>query len=133
VSKSKITGSAPILLVKDVLASANYYRDQIGFSYDHIWGQPPTFCILERDGFRLMLQEVEDDKYVVPHYKAADNMWNVYFWVDDAEQIYAELKRSGAKIDYELCDQPYGCREFGIQDLDGYDIAFGQNIDLSDA
>lgn len=25
--------------------------------------------------------------------------------------------------------QPYGCREFGITDLDGYDIAFGQDIE----
>ena len=31
-----------------------------------------------------------------------------------------------ATIDYTLYDAPHGCREFGIQDLDGYDIAFGQ-------
>ena len=34
--------------------------------------------------------------------------------------------RSGATIDYGPCDQPYGRREFGIQDVDGYDIGFGQ-------
>ncbi len=125
---ARITGSAPILLVKDVVASANYYRDRVGFSYEQIFGEPPRFCILERDDFRLMLQQVEDPRYIVPHYKAAENMWNVYFWVDDAEKIYAELLASGATIDYEICNQPYGCREFGIQDLDGYDIAFGQDL-----
>ncbi len=124
--KPKIIGSAPILLVKDVIASANYYRDKVGFNYDRIWGEPPGFCILYRDGFHLMLKQVEDEKYVVPHYKAAKDMWNIYFWVDDADKYYEELKNLGAKIDYELCDQPYGCREFGIKDLDGYDIAFGQ-------
>ena len=36
---------------------------------------------------------------------------------------------SQVERNYELCDQPYGCREFGIQDLDGYDIAFGQDIE----
>lgn len=56
-------------------------------------------------------------------------MWNVYFWVDDSAALYEELKKRGATIDYELCNQPYGCREFGIQDLDGYDIAFGQDLD----
>jgi hypothetical protein len=30
--------------------------------------------------------------------------------------------------DYGLCDQPYGCREFGTQDLDGHNIGFGQPI-----
>lgn len=124
--KPKIIGNAPILLVKDVVASANYYRDKVGFNYDGFWGEPPGFCILDRDGFHLMLKQVEDEKFIVPHYKAAKNMWNVYFWVDDADKLYKELKNLGATIDYELCNQPYGCREFGIQDLDGYDIAFGQ-------
>ncbi len=56
-------------------------------------------------------------------------MWNIYMWVDDVEGLYNELVDRGAKIDYELCEQPYGCREFGVQDLDGYDIAFGQDMD----
>ncbi len=124
--KSKIIGSAPILLVKDVIASAKYYRDKVGFNYDFFWGEPLEFCILYRDGFHLMLKQVEDEKFIVPHHKAAKGMWNIYFWVDDVDKLHEELKSLGAKIDYELCDQPYGCREFGIQDLDGYDIAFGQ-------
>ena len=127
--KSKIIGCAPILLVKDVVASANYYRDKVGFSYDRFWGEPPCFCILRRDNFHLMLSQVVDSTNIVPHYKVVRNMWNVYFWVDDSATLYEELKERGATIDYELCDQPYGCREFGIQDLDGYDVAFGEDLD----
>jgi len=127
-TRNKIIGSAPILLVKDVILSANYYRDKIGFCYDQFWGEPPNFCILNRGDFSLMLSQVEDEKYIVPHYKAVENMWNVYFWVNDANSLYSELKGNGAIIDYELSDKPYGCREFGIQDIDGYDIAFGQEI-----
>lgn len=82
-----------------------------------------------RDGHIVMLSQVEDPKQVVPHYTVVANMWNVYFWVDDVEEIYAELKGRGATIDYELCDQPYGVREFGVQDLDNYDIAFGQDME----
>jgi hypothetical protein len=48
----------------------------------------------------------------------------VYFWVS----VHAELVRRGAHIDYDLCNA-YGCREFGTQDLDGYDIGFGQVIE----
>ena len=125
----RIVGSAPILLVTDVEAAANYYRDKVGFRYDRLWGDPPGFCILGRDGFHLMLARVEDRSAIVPHYKVVEKMWNIYFWVDDVEGLYEELQRRGAVIDYTLCDQPYGCREFGVQDLDGYDIAFGQNID----
>ena len=130
-AKSKIVGSAPILLVKDVVASADYYRDKVGFSYERVWGEPPSFCILWRDNYHLMLSQVEDPKSIVPHYEVVEKMWNVYFWVNDADAMYEELKGRGVRIDYELCDQPYGCREFGIQDLDGYDIAFGQDIEVS--
>jgi uncharacterized glyoxalase superfamily protein PhnB len=126
---AKLITGAPILLVADVVASANYYRDRLAFSYDRFWGEPPSFCILHRDGCHIMLKQVEDTKFIVPHYKAVENMWNVYMWVDDVEGLYNELVKRGAKIDYELCDQPYGCREFGAQDLDGYDIAFGQDME----
>lgn len=78
-----------------------------------------------------MLSQVDDPKFVVPHYKAVQNMWNVYFGVDDVEALYQEVKSQGATIDYELCDQPYGCREFGVQDLDGHAIAFGQAMERS--
>ena len=55
-------------------------------------------------------------------------MWDAYFWVDDAEAIYAEFQASGANIDYSLYVAPHGVKEFGIQDLDDHDIAFGQVI-----
>lgn len=132
-AKAKIVGSAPILLVADVVASANYYRDKLGFRYDRFWGEPPGFCMPHRDKHVVMLSQVKDPKHIVPHYKIVPNMWNIYFWVEDVESLYEELKSRGATIDYELCVQPYGCKEFGVQDLDGYDIAFGQDLDESPA
>ena len=75
----KIIGSAPILLVQDVVASADYYRGRLGFAYERFWGEPACFCILWRDGFHLMLSQVDDPKCIVPHSKAVENMWNVYF------------------------------------------------------
>lgn len=67
------------MLVKDVVESANYYRDKVGFKYDRFWGEPPDFCILYRDGFHLMLGQANDVKHIVPHYKVVHKMWNVTF------------------------------------------------------
>ncbi len=129
--RGKIIGSAPILLVDDVQQSAGYYRDKLGFTYDRFWGDPPCFCMPRRDGHIVMLSQVDDPKYIVPHYKVIPNMWNVYFWVDNVEAVYAELKDRGATIDYELGIKEYGVKEFGVQDLDGYDVAFGQDLEGS--
>jgi predicted lactoylglutathione lyase len=125
---AKITASAPVLLVSDVVASANYFRDAVGFQYDRFYGDPPCFCITQRDGHFLMLAQANDPKQITPYWKILDQMWNAYFWVDDVDALYQEFVAAGAKIDYGLGNQPYGIREFGIQDLDGHDIGFGQPI-----
>lgn len=82
--------------------------------------------MLMRDGLTVMLSQRESSDAETRYWKICNQMWNAYFWVDDADTLYDELKTRGAKIDYEIGNKPYGCREFGIQDLDGHDIAFGQ-------
>ena len=47
---AKIVGSAPILLVADVVAAAEHYRDKLGFRYERFWGEPACFCMPYRDG-----------------------------------------------------------------------------------
>jgi hypothetical protein len=38
------------------------------------------------------------------------------------------MQGRGAPIDYPIYDAPHGFREFGTQDPDGHDIAFGQPL-----
>ena len=121
-----LTSSAPVLLVRDVVAAANHYRDAMGFSFDRFWGEPPSFVILNRDACYLMLKQADDAAHVVPNWTVSDKLWDVYFWVDDADAVYEEFQRRGAAIDYTIYNAPHGCREFGTQDLDGHDLGFGQ-------
>jgi len=74
----KLLGSAPVLLVKDVVASANYFRDAIGFRYDEFYGEPPCFCICERDGLRLMLAKADNPADIKPYWQLRENTWNAY-------------------------------------------------------
>lgn len=123
---AKLVSSAPVLFVRDVRAAAEHYRDAMGFRFDGLHGDPPSFVILGRDGLHLMLKSAPDPSAVVPRWTVSPNLWDVYFWVDDVEGLHREFRDRGATIDYGLCDQPYGCREFGTQDIDGHDIGFGQ-------
>ena len=123
---AKLTGTAPVLLVRNVVAAANHYRDVLGFSYDQFFGDPPSFVILTRDQQHLMLRQAVHPQHVVPHWTVSPKTSDVYFWVSDADALHAEFLAKGARIDYGPCDQPYGCREFGVQDPDGHDISFGQ-------
>lgn len=123
--KAKLTSHSPILLVKDVLESVKWYCEKCGFSLDSIYGEPPHFAIIQRDGNHLMFAKCDENK-IVPNWKLVDKTSNVYFWTDNAEMLYKEFKETGATIDWDLCIQPYGVKEFGINDPDGYDVAFGE-------
>ena len=126
--KAKLTGSAPVLFVRDVYTAAEHYRDAMGFSFWKIWGEPPSFTILERDGMRVMIKQIADHDYIVPRWTVSAGLWDMYFWVDDVDALFKEFVERRTKIDYGLCVQPYGCREFGTQDIDGHDIGFGQVV-----
>ncbi|MEZ5863150.1 MAG: hypothetical protein R3D25_03420 [Geminicoccaceae bacterium] len=128
-TKATLIGHAPILLVRNVVAAAEYWRDRVGFTIPRYWGEPPGFCIPQRDGLSLMLSQAPADHLIVPNWRVVDKMWDVYFWVDDVEAMHAELTARGAMIDYGLGIKDYGVKEFGIQDLDDHDIAFGQVLD----
>ena len=110
---AKLVSSAPVLFVRDVRASAEHYRDTMGFGFERFYGDPPSFVILGRDGLHVMLKNASDHSAIIPRWNVSPNLWDTYFWVDDVEQLYREFQGRGATIDYELCDQPYGCREFG--------------------
>jgi uncharacterized glyoxalase superfamily protein PhnB len=125
---AKLTASAPVLFVRDVHAATEHYRDAMGFSFGEIFGEPPSFAILKRDNMYVMVKQIEDHKHIIPRWTVSAGLWDMYFWVDDVDALYKEFVERGAKIDYGLCDQPYGCREFGTQDIDGHDIGFGQVI-----
>ena len=102
----RLTASTPVLLVRDVIVAADYYRDCIGFTYDGIYKYPPSFCKLKRDGRHLMLAQVSAGTVLTPHWKILDKTPNAYFWVDEADAVYAEMKTAGSTMDYGPCTQP---------------------------
>jgi hypothetical protein len=53
---------APHFLVDSVVATANYYRDRLGLEYDRFWGEPASFCMVHRNGYRICFgQNIEQD------------------------------------------------------------------------
>ncbi len=122
-----ITGISPVLLVSDVEQSVAYYRDLLGFTCN-IHGDPPDFVTAKRDDAMILLALTDKPELIAPNWRTVENMWNVYIRVSDADAVYAEIQERGAEIDYTIYDAPHGFREFGVQDPDGHDIAFGQPI-----
>lgn len=119
---------APYFPVHDVVATANYYRDKLGFRYERFWGEPPSFCMVHRNGVVIMLSCMPVDGVVRPNRFARPEPgddWDAYVWVDDADALFAKFTANGVTIARGICDQEYGCRDFDVEDCNGYRICFG--------
>jgi len=117
--------------VDDVVTTANYYRDKLGFEYERFWGEPPCFCMVQRSGIVIMLSQLEVTGVMRPN-RTIDperGAWDAYVWIDSADALYAEFKSKGVIIARDICDQPYGCRDFDVDDCNGYRLCFGQNLE----
>ena len=120
---------APYFFVDDVKASASWYRDKLGFTYERIWGEPPSFVMVRRAGMTIMLKHVGRGLSRPNHTVDPERMsWDAYIWIEDADALYAEFKQKGVRIAREICDQEYGCRDFDVEDLNGYRLCFGQDL-----
>ncbi len=82
-----------------------------------------------RDEATILLALRDEPARIVRNWRIVDKIWNAYIRVDAVESIYAEVQERGAGIDYAIYDAPSGFREFGVQDPDGHDIAFGQPLE----
>ena len=118
---------SPILLVADVVRAAAYYGDALGFRADRMWGEPPNFCMPQRDGLTVMLNQVGSGDSFRPN-ADYDGRFDAYFYVNDADALHEEYKASGADIVCAPEDQPYLMREFQVRDPDGHLLAFGHDI-----
>jgi uncharacterized glyoxalase superfamily protein PhnB len=118
---------APYFFVADVVATAHFYRDTLGFRFDRFWGEPPAFCMVRRGGVTIMLSQIEDQSHVRPN-NLGGGAWDAYVWVEDADALHAEFVAKGATIARALCDQMYGCRDFDVLDCNGYRLCFGQDL-----
>ena len=122
-----VTGIAPVLIVRDLHASVAFWRDALGFECERLYNEPPTFAMPRRDGITVMLAQAPAGVAPPPaNWRVVGGTNQVYIWVDDATELYRALKEKGVEMDFHLYDTPWGTREFGIQDLDDHDIAFGQ-------
>ncbi len=119
---------APCFLVHDVVASANFYRDQLGFHYERFWGDPPGFCMVKRGGIIIMLSQAKAAIALRPNGRAGPQAHDAYLWVDDADALYDEFRGKGVKIVREIGDRDYGIRDFDMEDCNGYRLVFGHGI-----
>ena len=119
--------AAPVFLVDDVVQTADWYRDFMGFrirfaSADHGFG------IVDRDNIEVHLMRASTPGARNSVTAIKENGGDLYVFVRDADELYEEYKAKGVEMLEDPADQFYGMRDFRVRDLNGYVIGFGHSV-----
>ena len=119
--------AAPFLLVDNVMASGEYWRDVLGFNLGRYFGDPAGFVIMQRNTSRVMLRQAPPTARpaLLTNTAKFPEALDVYIWVSDVAALHEELRQSGADI-VNPPEMEDGRREMLVRDLNGYIICFGE-------
>ncbi|MBI5949676.1 MAG: VOC family protein [Chloroflexi bacterium] len=104
----------PNLPVRDLAAAVAFYRDVLGFGVAHE-DAGAGFALMRGGGAELALVS---DEASLPQ--------GAYLYVTAVETAYRRCADAGAHITYELTLEPWGLRNFVVEDPSANKIAIGE-------
>ncbi len=113
----------PILLVRNVTASAAFFQQKLGFRIDFLHGLPPFYGAVSRDGIRLHLRFVHEPCFA----KVAaqeESLICASFEVENVQGLFEEFRARGATFSQKLTKEAWGGTDFHVLDPDGNAISF---------
>lgn len=119
----------PVLQVKDVDLATVFYRDRLGFNIAGTWKDDhgtTSFAIVDLDNVTLGL--AQNDEAV-----GTGETWAAYIYLQDINAFSDHVQGSGQPLTRDLIEQPYGCRDLEITDVDDNLLCFGQDMHPTEA
>jgi catechol 2,3-dioxygenase-like lactoylglutathione lyase family enzyme len=122
----KFKDSVPVISTSDVRATVDYYVRVLGFEEHFVFGEPPVYAGVQRDGVLLY---VTHDARMASVLKSGDLHPDIFLWVQDIDGMFQEHRRRGANIIEEVSDRPWDARQYVIEDPNGYRLKIAEPID----
>jgi catechol 2,3-dioxygenase-like lactoylglutathione lyase family enzyme len=125
---AKLTAICPQFIVPDVVATAEYYRDVLGFKILGYFLDPPVFVMVARDAAEIHFGKIDAGADPSPNLTRRKGLGiDAYIWVNDLHAFHAELKDRGAKIILGPVQRVYQCLELVVEDLNGFRLVFAMD------
>jgi uncharacterized glyoxalase superfamily protein PhnB len=113
----------PILLVRDVKASAAFFQEKLGFETDFLHGSPPFYGAVSRGGVRLHIRFVHQP-FFAQAAAQEKSLIVASIEVANVRGLFEEFKARGAEFAQRLRKQAWGGTDFQVRDPDGNVISF---------
>jgi uncharacterized glyoxalase superfamily protein PhnB len=121
-SRVVLKSVAPQIVVENVVATAEYYRDVLGFEINGFWADPPVYAIVSRGGVEIHFGKSE--KNGSSNSLVRSGSFDLYVWVDDIEGLHEELMSASANVVEGPVKRVYESTEVVVKDLNGYVLVF---------
>jgi len=119
----RVKNVIPILLVRNVKATAAYFQQKLGFEIDFLHGLPPFYGSVSRDGVCLHLRHV-GKPFFAQAATQEKSLICASFEVTNVQGLFEEFKSQGADFAQTLTKQSWGGTDFHVRDPDGNVISF---------
>lgn len=129
--QATLIAAIPQLFVSDITASCDFFTRKLGFAVEFVYGEPPFYAQMKRDGAQIALRHVDRhvlDKIAVAMTADAD-MLAASISVDDVLALYSEFQAAEVVFHQELRVEPWGAKTFIVRDLDGNLLLFAGSAD----
>lgn len=118
----RLAAARPVLYVRDVTASAAFYRDRLGFEIDFLHGNPPFYGSVTRDGATLHLRFVHEPVLDADSVRS-EELIMAFIEVENVRALYAELLAADV-VQGKLTKEAWGGTDFVVHDPDGNAVCF---------
>lgn len=122
---ASVHGVTPILFVRDVTAAAGFYANKLGFGIDFLYGEPPFYGSVSRDGACLHLRFVGAPNFAELAGRE-ESLILATLTTDDIGGLFAEFEARGVDFPQRIVRQPWGGTDFHVRDPDGNVVSFVQ-------
>lgn len=116
---------APSFVVSDVVATAEYYRDVLGFEILGYFADPPVFAMVGRGGVEIHFGKADAEPQR-SNLELRQISSDAYIWVSDVYALFDELKAKGADVIEGPVMRIYNCLELEVRDCNGFKLVFSQ-------
>jgi len=123
--------SYPQLFVADVKRAAEFYRQKLGFAIQYLYGEPPFYALVSRNGVGLNLRHV-DAPPIEPLLRERESLLSAAIVVEGVKELFLEFKRGGVDFAQALKLQPWDATDFIVRDLDDNLICFASPVSDND-
>ena len=118
---------SPTLAVRNVKQTIQFYRDSLGFKTGMAFpdADNPEYADLSKDGMVIMFVPAKDIGIGAKE-KLGIGV-NLYMQIDgDIDEYYSEVRNKGVNVVVDIKDEPFGIRDFTVEDINGYKLTFNQ-------